>query len=392
MKLLPLLALGLAAVAAGARADMYQDASNAVLPVARTNLGLGTMATQNATAVAITGGTVNGTTIGATTPSTAKFTSAFAGTDQYAGTLGTALLGAGGVATAFSGALTGELTVNLPPSTPVFPVATSGLTKLAVGSNGNQAFGLYGLAELFATGGGTAIGGEVTVRNASGNNPNTVLPPNQSFGTTDSNTKAWQIGCGAKPGNKDCTIGNHIGNETGNAADPVFNTAEYIQLYRQYGLYIDAMPSGTQTSAVIKTNGNGASLLLQDTAVGNGNALLQLTNANGPVASITNQGHLFMSQLITTTHTAPPTITACGTGPVLGTNASDTSGYVQAGTGTTTCTITFGRAHLVTPACVVAGLNLAGFGLTGGTTTAFTVAASTLAGAAFTYICLPQGG
>jgi hypothetical protein len=35
--------------------------------------GLGTMATQNANAVAITGGTVNGTTIGATTPSTGAF-------------------------------------------------------------------------------------------------------------------------------------------------------------------------------------------------------------------------------------------------------------------------------------------------------------------------------
>jgi len=35
--------------------------------------GLGTMATQNANAVAITGGTINGTTIGATTPATGKF-------------------------------------------------------------------------------------------------------------------------------------------------------------------------------------------------------------------------------------------------------------------------------------------------------------------------------
>ena len=41
---------------------------------ARTNLGLGTMATQDATSVAITGGAINGTTVGATTPSTGKFT------------------------------------------------------------------------------------------------------------------------------------------------------------------------------------------------------------------------------------------------------------------------------------------------------------------------------
>jgi hypothetical protein len=37
-------------------------------PNARTNLGLGTMSTQDASAVAITGGSINGTTIGASTP------------------------------------------------------------------------------------------------------------------------------------------------------------------------------------------------------------------------------------------------------------------------------------------------------------------------------------
>lgn len=42
---------------------------------ARTNLGLGTMAVQNANAVDITGGTIDGTAIGSTTPSTLKATS-----------------------------------------------------------------------------------------------------------------------------------------------------------------------------------------------------------------------------------------------------------------------------------------------------------------------------
>ena len=41
---------------------------------ARTNLGLGTIATQNANAVALTGGTADGVTIGATTPAAADFT------------------------------------------------------------------------------------------------------------------------------------------------------------------------------------------------------------------------------------------------------------------------------------------------------------------------------
>ena len=41
---------------------------------ARTNLGLGTIATQNANSVTITGGTINSTSVGATTPSTGAFT------------------------------------------------------------------------------------------------------------------------------------------------------------------------------------------------------------------------------------------------------------------------------------------------------------------------------
>ena len=41
---------------------------------ARTNLGLGTIATQNASSVTITGGTINSTSVGATTPSTGAFT------------------------------------------------------------------------------------------------------------------------------------------------------------------------------------------------------------------------------------------------------------------------------------------------------------------------------
>ena len=41
---------------------------------ARTNLGLGTIVTQNANSVAITGGSVNGTTVGASTASTGSFT------------------------------------------------------------------------------------------------------------------------------------------------------------------------------------------------------------------------------------------------------------------------------------------------------------------------------
>jgi len=63
----------------GLNHSLFYDSSvnvwkNYAPSAARTNLGLGTIATQNANSVAITGGAIDGTPVGATTPSTGKFT------------------------------------------------------------------------------------------------------------------------------------------------------------------------------------------------------------------------------------------------------------------------------------------------------------------------------
>lgn len=81
---------------------------------ARTNLGLGTISTQGAGAVAITGGAINGTTIGATTPSTGAFTTLTANnTSTFTGGLGTFGIGITGASSYIhvGGNATGSSTV-----------------------------------------------------------------------------------------------------------------------------------------------------------------------------------------------------------------------------------------------------------------------------------------
>jgi hypothetical protein len=366
------LLVGIALVAT-ARADMYPDASNAVLPVARTNLGLGTMATQNANAVAITGGHI---TIGA---------------DQAGGVFGAYNILAGN-ATGLN-AIIGQSWNSLAPGTNVLPAGVNGVGQVSAGSNGNQVFGVYGVALLKATGGGTVQAAEFTSVNQSGNAPDLNLPPNGAIGTPTSNVKGVSITCGSIAGTNDCSIGLAMGNETGSPSAPNFNTGEYIQFYRQYGLFIDAMPSGNQTGAVIKSNGNGIGLQLQDTANSNNAAALLVTAANGNQAAITNAGQVYLKRLKANGHsTGPPTATTCGTSPVVAATADDNAGYVTVGSGgTTVCTVNFKTAYTATaPVCVVTGVNAGAVSLTNVTTALFIVTGTSISGNTISYVCLPQ--
>jgi hypothetical protein len=138
--------------------------------------GLGTMSTQSAGAVAITGGTINGTTVGATTASTVRGTTITATTQvDYAGsTSGTTTLKASAVA--------GATTITMPATTGTMaltsdlPTVNNGTLTLAVSGTGlsgsasftaNQAGSSSFTVTSNATNANTAS--TIVARDASGN-------------------------------------------------------------------------------------------------------------------------------------------------------------------------------------------------------------------------------
>jgi hypothetical protein len=151
--------------------------------------------------------------------------------------------------------------MNAAPGTFGFPTALVGYGRISSASTGNLAFGMHGLAELYASA-GSAIAAEFTVRNMAGSaNVDINLPPSNAIGTIWKNTNGVNVTCGGA-GLGDCSIGIHVANDTGDPANPVFNTGIYIQRYRQYGLVVEAMPSGSQTGGD-QEGGTGIALQLQ---------------------------------------------------------------------------------------------------------------------------------
>ena len=135
--------------------DVYgrlTSASNVTISIPSSQVtGLGTMATQNASAVAITGGTINGTTIGGSTPAAATFTALTATGTANFGTIASGTWNGTAIGVSYGG--TGATTAS---------GARSNLGAAASGAN-SDITSLTGLTTpLSATQGGTGIGSYTT--------------------------------------------------------------------------------------------------------------------------------------------------------------------------------------------------------------------------------------
>ena len=169
-------------------------------PTARTNLGLGTMATQDATSVAITGGAINGTTVGATTASTGKFTNLEA-TGTLTGSNGIMAIGTSQIYKDASGNVGFNSIVPSEKIDVVGNIKASGTISAATQFTG-PGTGLTGTAASLSIGGNAAnVTGTVAIANGgtgqiTANAAFNALAPSQTsqsgkYLTTDGTNTSW---------------------------------------------------------------------------------------------------------------------------------------------------------------------------------------------------------
>jgi len=179
---------------------------------ARTNMGLGTIATQNANAVAITGGTVDGAVIGGVTPAAGTFTALSSTSGALNGTIGATTPAAGAFTTVTATTPVGVASggtgrATLTAHGVLVGEGTAAINQTAVGTTGQMLLGVTGADPTFGnnptiTGGtvdGAAIGattpstGKFTTIQAS-----STITPSSTAGivgtTTNDNANAGSVG------------------------------------------------------------------------------------------------------------------------------------------------------------------------------------------------------
>jgi len=204
---------------------------------------------------------------------------------------------------------------NKAANTAVFPTGVTGYGR--VDSAGNQVFGLFGRADLYA-----ATGVATNEYNSFnyGAAPSSALPPDRSFGTAQSHPIAVTVAAG---GNYNSSIGIHVCRE--GSAPQQFLTGAYFSPDScvNYGIFIDSTSSSTFTPLVLKHAVSKIGMQVQGSGTPvAGNAWLTYTDGTGAVQFAAKQdGRLSFPSAITQT--------AHGVAGAAATLPSNPTGYLK---------------------------------------------------------------
>jgi hypothetical protein len=217
--------------------------------------------------------------------------------------------------TNYHNSIVGVVSNNLPVNTTAFPTGVTGYGRN--NNSGNTAFGIYAEARQYAATG--VVTNEIDSFNHSVA-PSTNLPPNRAIGTTQNIPVALTIGAG---GTANSSIGIQIGSEGSSPQKFLtgiyFNPAEIVN----YGIFIDANSSSTNTALVAKHSVNTTALQIKSegTPIPANAWLIYTDGANVDKFGIKQDG-----KLVFTTGITSSTVGGSGAAQVL---PSNPTGYLK---------------------------------------------------------------
>ena len=319
--------------------DSYASLSGALLAAnnlsdltntstARTNLGLGTIATQAASSVAITGGAIDGTTVGATTASSGKFTSlSDSGNLTFTGT-GNRILGDFSNATLANRVAFQSSTTNGNTALVVLPNGTSQVARFQAynnsdPTNASQAqFSVETTSDVRLSSGITGTGTYLPLTMYTGGSERLRIDTsgNVGIGTSVPNTKLAVVTSTTNAGIlvNDGTVNTIIYNSSGGVSSLGTTTNHPLQIYTNNTAKVTIDTSGNVGIGVTPSAGLGALQVttgINGTAakLGNG-AFVQSFNGDGYYSG---SASLDSSGVWTARSTGSSTIGALYTGNLL---------------------------------------------------------------------------